>query len=105
MPNGLSSCSQEKDVNKRRIEKEKERKDKESRKKYEQAILRHKKIQSAETRSMMKKTKQESPKNTPLKHSSGKKCKWKQILLSLIDPLFRRNLYFNYQVEFIWNLF
>ena len=75
MPYGLSSCSQEKDVNKRRIEKEKARKDKEARKKYEQAIMRHEKIQSAATRSMMKETKKESPKNTPLKRSSGKKCK------------------------------
>jgi hypothetical protein len=75
MPYGLSSCSQGKDVNKRRIENEKARKDKEARKKYEQAIKQHEKNQSAMTRSMMKQTKKESPKNTPLKKSSGKKCK------------------------------
>ena len=75
MPNGLSSCSQEKDINKRRIEKENARKDKEAREKYEQAIKRHEKNQSDATRSMMKETKKESPKNTPLKRSSGKKCK------------------------------
>lgn len=75
MPYGFSSCSTEKDASKRRIEKEKARKDKEERKKYEQAVKRHKKIQSAATRSMMKKTKNESPDNTPLKRSSGKKCK------------------------------
>jgi len=75
MPYGLSSCSQEKDVNRRRMEKEKAQKDKEARKKYEQAIKQHEKNQSATTRSMMKETKKESPKNTPLKRSSGKKCK------------------------------
>jgi hypothetical protein len=74
-PCGLSSCSQGKNVSQRRIEKEKARKDKEARKKYEQAIKHHEKNQSGTTRSMMKKTKKESPKNTPLKHSSGKKCK------------------------------
>ena len=74
-PCGLSSCSQQKDVSQRRIEKEKARKDKEARKKYEQAIKRHEKNQSATTRSMMKETKKKSPMNTPLKKSSGKKCK------------------------------
>jgi ATPase subunit of ABC transporter with duplicated ATPase domains len=72
---GLSSCSQQKDLSQRRIEKERARKDKEARKKYEQAIRQHEKNQSAATRSMMKETKKESPKNTPLKKSSGKKCK------------------------------
>jgi spermidine synthase len=71
----LSSCSSQKNISQRRIEKEKERKDKEARKKYEQAIRQHEKNQSAATRSMMKETKKESPKNTPLKKSSGKKCK------------------------------
>ena len=74
-PSGLSSCSPQKDASRRRIEKEKARKDKEARKKYEQAIKQHEKNQSAMTRSMMKQTKKESPKNTPLKKSSGKKCK------------------------------
>jgi hypothetical protein len=74
-PCGLSSCSLQKNVSQRRIEKEKERKDKEAQKKYEQAIKQHEKNQSAATRAMMKETKKESPKNTPLKKSSGKKCK------------------------------
>ncbi len=74
-PHGLSSCSQQKNISQRKIEKEKARKDKESRKKYEEAIKQHEKNQSAATRSMMKQTKKESPKNTPLKKSSGKKCK------------------------------
>ena len=71
----ISSCSQEKNVSLRRGEKEKARKDKEAKKKYEQAIKVHEKHQSAATRSMMKATKKESPKNTPLKKSSGKKCR------------------------------
>ncbi len=74
-PCGLSSCSNQKNISQRRIEKEKTRKDKEARKKYEQAIKQHEKNQSTTTRSMMKETKKESPKNTPLKKSSGKKCK------------------------------
>jgi hypothetical protein len=71
----VSSCSTGKNASQRKVEKEKERKDKEAKKKYEAAIKRHEKNQSAATRSMMKETKKESPKNTPLKHSSGKKCK------------------------------
>jgi hypothetical protein len=74
-PGKPSSFSVGKDPGKRRMEKEKERKDKEARKKYDQAIKQHEKNQSANTRSMMKKTRKESPKNTPIKPSSGKKCK------------------------------
>jgi hypothetical protein len=74
-PFGFSSCSQQKSATQRRVEKEKARKDKEAQKKYEQAIKLHKKNQSAATQSMMKEAKKESPKNTPLKKSSGKKCK------------------------------
>jgi len=72
---GLSSCSQQKNISQRRIEKEQARKDKEAEKKYQEAVRLHEKNQSATTRSMMKETKKESPKNTPLKRSSGKKCK------------------------------
>jgi hypothetical protein len=72
---GLSSCSQQKDISRHRVEKEEARKNKEARKKYEEALKVHEKNQSAATRSMMKETKKESPKNTPLKRSRGKKCK------------------------------
>jgi hypothetical protein len=72
---GLSSCAQGKNASQRKIEKENARKDKEARKEYEQAVKRHEKNQSAATRSMMKETKKDSPKNTPLKESNGKKCK------------------------------
>jgi hypothetical protein len=71
----LTSFSQGKDKSQRRMEKEKEQKDKEARKKYEMAVKQHEKNQSATTRSMMKETKKESSKNTPLKPSSRKKCK------------------------------
>jgi hypothetical protein len=74
-PVAISSCAGGKNASQKRVEKEKERKDKEARKKYEMAVKRHEKNQSPTTRSMMKETKKESPKNTPLKRSSGKKCK------------------------------
>ena len=74
-PCELSSCSQQKDISRHRVEKEEARKNKEARKKYEEALKVHEKNQSAATRSMMKETKKESPKNTPLKRSRGKKCK------------------------------
>ncbi len=74
-PCSFSAYSQGKDNSQRKIEREKERKEKEKRKKYEMAVKQHEKNQSATTRSMMKETKKESPKNTPLKPASGKKCK------------------------------
>jgi len=70
-----SSIVKGKDPGQRKMEKEKEKKDKETKKKYDQAIKQHEKNQSAATRSMMKQTRKESPKNTPIKPSSGKKCK------------------------------
>ena len=74
-PCTASSFSGGKDHSQRRIEKEQARKDKESKKQYDKAIKQHMKNQSAETRSMMKQTRKDSPKNTPLKPSSRKKCK------------------------------
>jgi Flp pilus assembly protein TadB len=70
-----TSCTHEKTVSQRKIDKAKAKKDKEARKKYEQAVKQHQKNQSAATRSMMKQTKKASPGNTPLQPSSGKKCK------------------------------
>jgi len=75
MPLGLSTYSQKKDASQRRAEKEKAQKEKVAKKKYDLAIKQHIKNQSATTRSMMKQTKKESPKNTPLKPSKGTKCK------------------------------
>jgi hypothetical protein len=70
-----TSCAHEKTVSQRKIDKERARKDKEARKKYDQAVKQHQKNQSAATRSMMKQTKKQSPAKTPLQPSSGKKCK------------------------------
>jgi hypothetical protein len=70
-----SSFSGGKDHSQRRIEKEKAHKDKEAKKQYDKAIKQHMQNQSAATRSMMKQTRKDSPKNTPLKPSSRKKCK------------------------------
>jgi len=75
LPAGLTSCSPERSASVRKTEKEKARKDKEARKEYDKAVRQHMKRQSDETRSMMKKTKKETTKNTPLKPTSGKKCK------------------------------
>jgi len=72
---GLTSCKSEQQASVKRSQKEKARKDKEAQKKYEAAIKLHEKNQSATTRAMMKKTKKDSPKNTPLRKASGKKCK------------------------------
>jgi len=74
-PAGMTACSPGRSASVRKAEKEKTRKDKEAQKKYEQAVKRHMKSQSNTTRSMMKETKNNSPKNTPLKRASGKKCK------------------------------
>jgi hypothetical protein len=77
LPIGLSSCSHGKDMSKRKMEKQNARKAKESQKNYEKILKQHQKNQSATTRAMMNETNKSSPKNTPLKKSSGKKCKQK----------------------------
>ncbi len=59
---------QEAKVNQNKIEKEREKKQKQSRRDYDQAVKRHNKMQSKSTRASMKKTKKASGKATPLKH-------------------------------------
>lgn len=71
----LTSCKSEKQASVKRSQKDKAKKDKEAQKKYEAAIKQHEKNQSATTRAMMKKSKKDQPKNTPLRKASGKKCK------------------------------
>ena len=71
----FTSCSHERNASRRKVEKERSQKDKKAEKKYHEAIKRHEKMQSDATKSMMKESKKKSPKNTPLKRSSGKKCK------------------------------
>jgi hypothetical protein len=71
----LSSCSSGKNASIHKAEKDKARKDKQSKKNYDKIVKQHTKNQSAATRSMMKQSKKEIPKNTPMKPSKGKKCK------------------------------
>lgn len=61
--------------NQRKIERERARNEKKARKEYEKALKQHQKNQSPETRSMMKKAKKDKKRQTPLKKSSGRKCK------------------------------
>jgi hypothetical protein len=63
----LYANHQEKTVNQRKIDKEREKKALESRKKYEQAVKRHYDIQSKETKKMMKQAKKDQKKNIPRK--------------------------------------
>ena len=58
-----------------RIEKEHRKKEKQAEKQHKEAIKMHEKNQSKGTRAMMKKSKKESRKNTPMKPPGGKKCK------------------------------
>ena len=74
-PCGLTSCSSAKNASQHKVEKDKARKDKQSKKNYDKIVKQHTKNQSAATRSMMKKSKKEIPKNTPMNPSKGKKCK------------------------------
>jgi len=71
----LTSCSSGKSASRQKAEKEKAAKDREAEKKYHSAIKHHEKIQSDNTKSMMKDARKKAPKNTPLKRSKGKKCK------------------------------
>lgn len=62
-----SAVPQESRVNQRRIEKEREKKQKQALKDYNQAVKRHKAIQSKATKSSMKRTKKEAGKLTPIR--------------------------------------
>ena len=58
---------QEAKVNQKKIDRDREKKEKEGQKQYEKAVKRHLDNQSKETKAMMKKAKKDSKKNTPLK--------------------------------------
>jgi type VI protein secretion system component VasK len=76
IPSFLFSFSpQEAKVNKRKIEREHERKEKKAAKEYNKAKKDHVKRQSKETQAMMKRSSKEAKKNTPMKAPGGKKCK------------------------------
>jgi hypothetical protein len=70
-----SSCTPGRSAEMKKAEKERAKKAKQAQKEYDKAVKQHLKNQSDATRKMMKSTKKESPKNTPLKTSSGTKCK------------------------------
>ena len=74
---GLDSCKSGKDASQRKIERNRAKKDKQSKKNYQKLVKMHMKNQSAQTRAMMKKSNKEKPKNTPLTPSKGKRCKTK----------------------------
>ena len=58
---------QEAKVNQRKINAERAKKEKESKKQYEKAVKQHYDHQSKETKAMMKRAKRETKKNTPIK--------------------------------------
>ena len=67
--------AQEAKVSKRKIEREHRRKEKLAEKNYKKAKKDHVKMQSEGTQSMMKKSRKEAKKKTPMKAPGGKKCK------------------------------
>ena len=72
---GLTSCVSGKNASQRKIEKDRARKDKQSKKNYDKLVKQHAKNQSAATRKLMKQAKKEQSKNTPMNPIKGKKCK------------------------------
>ncbi len=67
----LMAEPQEAKVHQKKINREKEKRDRAAEKEYEQAVKQHNKNQSKETKAMMKKSKKEAPKNTPVHSKSG----------------------------------
>ncbi len=62
------AAPQEKSVNQRKIEREREKKRNAAQKDYEAGVRRHKKMQSKQTKSSMKKSRKEAPAKTPIRH-------------------------------------
>jgi hypothetical protein len=58
--------AQEKKVNQKKINKERAKKQKQAEKDYRNAVKRHKKIQSKNTKSMMRQSRKESGSRTPV---------------------------------------
>ena len=71
----MSFSPQDAKVHQGKINHDREKKEKIARKNYENAVKQHNKNQSNETKTMIKKARRSKAKNTPLKHSSGTKCK------------------------------
>lgn len=68
LPLLISFAPQEAKVNQKKIDRERARQKKEAQKQFDQALKRHKQIQTKETRARMKQSKKESKKVTPLGH-------------------------------------
>lgn len=62
------SCSRETNINQKKIERDRAKKQKQAVKEYEKAVKHHNQIQSKSTKSSMKKSKKESSKLTPVNH-------------------------------------
>jgi hypothetical protein len=60
--------------NPRKVERMRQKKEKEAQRNYEKRVSMHMKNQSKETKAMMKKARKNQPKNSPVKPSSRKKC-------------------------------
>jgi hypothetical protein len=71
----MSFSPQNAKVHQRKINHDREKKEKTEIKNYEKAVKQHNKNQSNGTKTMMKQARKNKGKNTPLKHSSGTKCK------------------------------
>lgn len=68
LPLVYSFTPQEAKVNQKKIERERARQYKKAQKAFNQALKRHKQIQTKATRERMKQTKKEAPKVTPIGH-------------------------------------
>lgn len=66
LPVLFSFTPQESKVNQKKIEREREKKKKLAKKQYDQAVLRHRKMQSKDTKARMKQTRKSAKKSTPL---------------------------------------
>jgi hypothetical protein len=60
--------------NPHKVERMRQKKEREAQRNYEKRVSMHMKNQSKETKAMMKKARKNQPKNSPVKPSSRKKC-------------------------------
>ncbi len=71
----MGCAPQDAKVHQRKLNHDREKKEAAAMKSYQNAVKQHNKNQSKETKAMMKQARKSTGKNTPLKHSSGTKCK------------------------------
>jgi hypothetical protein len=70
----MAFTPQEGGSGRRKAERERVKKERQADRKYQKDVKQHLNNQSKETKAMMKKSKRNSKKNTPVKPKSGKKC-------------------------------